>query len=922
MKRKNHKTFLRQIACLLLFFVVATTGVYAQQDKQQGKRVIKGQILDAKTKEPLIGASVVIEGTDNGTYTDVEGRFELKNVSKGSVSLLASYLSYKTLKKDVLEDKFEAVISFELEPDDLMLGEAVAYAKYNREQENTLLLEQKNSIRAIRSVGAAEMSRKGIGNAEQAVAQVSGVSKQDGVKNVFVRGLGDRYNLTLLNGFPVVSDDPEYKNISLDLFESNMIKSVDIDKVFSGRKYGDVGGAVIDIDSKELIGDYELSVGLSGGVSNSIFSGNFMQVDGINYFGKLNNAQPGADYKTNWGFTNSLNPHKYSLPINHGYEISGGKQFLLGKNKNPLSFYLLASHSSDFSSTDERSVQTNTTGEILQDLSGKKQTQEVKQIALGNLNFLIPNKLTISYNVMMIHNSSAYYGKFVGEKQKFISTAQPSEYEYQGAVSRQQVEESLLLINQLSSEIALAKSWRLNVGFSHNFLNSIEPDRRENNFYRVSENEYGLLAGSGVQVRNFTDLKVNDLNARMVVKYSLPEKFREDGSNIRFGYNGRFVYDRFSESEYTMTAANGKLVNIETMNMDDIYNQQNLSDGIFSMSDKINSRYSVEKYINAGFVEATYMFSDKWIAEAAVRLDHVALNINYNINSGNVSNDSKSFSKPFILPMVNLLYKINPKHALRLGLSKTYTLPQSKEMSPYQYVDITFKSQGNPDLKPSDNYNADLKWDFYMSQSELLSVTGFFKYIKDPIARIEANNAGGYLTYRNISKYAIVGGAELEVRKNIFEIKGSDNILENRLSVGLNASYIYSDVALKGIENTPDKNSQLEGASPFIGNLDLSYHYATQKNRFTQSVTFGYFSDRVYTIGTTGFNNVIEKGLPTLNFVSSAKFGKHASLKLKVSNITNSTSRLVRQSAENNDKVVLNQYKKGLRLSLGFTYDF
>ncbi len=602
MKRKNHRRVLRHIACLLLFFVVANTGVYAQQDKQQSKRVIKGQILDAKTKEPLVGASVMIEGTDNGTYTDVDGNFELKNVAKGKVSLLASYLSYKTLQKDVLEDKFEAIISFELEPDDLMLGEAVAYAKYNREQENTLLLEQKNSIRAIQSVGAAEMSRKGIGNAEQAVAQVSGVSKQDGVKNVFVRGLGDRYNLTLLNGFPVVSDDPEYKNISLDLFESNMIKSVDIDKVFSGRKYGDVGGAVIDIDSKELIGDYELSVGLSGGISNSVFSGDFMHVDGINYFGGLNSAQPGADYKTKWGFTNSLNPSKYNLPVNHGYEISGGKRFLVGENKNPLSFYILASHSSDFSSTLERSVQTNTTGDILQDLSGKKQTQDIKQIALGNLNFLIPNKLTISYNVMMIHNSSAYYGKFVGEKQKFISPAQPIEYEYQGAVSRQQVEESLLLINQLSSEIALAKSWRLNLGFSHNFLSSIEPDRRENNFYRRSDTEYGLLAGSGEQVRNFTDLKVNDLNARMVVKYSLPEKFREDGSHIRFGYNGRFVYDRFEENQYTMNAAAGKFVNIESINLDDAYNQQNLSDEVFDIPNRVDSRYSVKNLSMRGLL--------------------------------------------------------------------------------------------------------------------------------------------------------------------------------------------------------------------------------------------------------------------------------------------------------------------------------
>jgi len=56
------------------------------------------------------------------------------------------------------------------------------------------------------------------------VAQVSGISKQEGVKNVFVRGLGDRYNATLLNGFPIPSEDPEYKNIALEFLEPILFK--------------------------------------------------------------------------------------------------------------------------------------------------------------------------------------------------------------------------------------------------------------------------------------------------------------------------------------------------------------------------------------------------------------------------------------------------------------------------------------------------------------------------------------------------------------------------------------------------------------------------------------------------------------------------------------------------------------------------
>lgn len=102
---------------------------------------------------------------------------------------------------------------------------------------------------------------------------------------------------------------------------------------------------------------------------------------------------------------------------------------------------------------------------------------------------------------------------------------------------------------------------------------------------------------------------------------------------------------------------------------------------------------------------------------------------------------------------------------MRLGLSKTYTLPQSKEISPYRYVGVNFKSQGNANLKPSDNYNIDLKWDFNPTSTELISVTAFYKMIKNPISRIETPSAGGFLSYENVADQATVTGIELEIRK-------------------------------------------------------------------------------------------------------------------------------------------------------------
>ena len=164
-----------------------------------------------------------------------------------------------------VEANEEITVQILLLPDDISLSEVEVIARANRESENILMMDRRQALVATQSVGAHELSRKGIGDAQAAVANVSGVSLQEGVKNVFVRGLGDRYNATLLNGFPIPSEDPEYKNIALEFFGTDIIQNIDVNKVFSGRNSSDVGGAIINIHSKELIGDRAFGAEVSEG---------------------------------------------------------------------------------------------------------------------------------------------------------------------------------------------------------------------------------------------------------------------------------------------------------------------------------------------------------------------------------------------------------------------------------------------------------------------------------------------------------------------------------------------------------------------------------------------------------------------------------------------------------------------------------
>ncbi len=891
---------------VLLLLLVSASAIYAQTG------TIKGTIIDSKTKEPLIGASVLVEGTTNGAAADLDGNFVINGVSAGTHTLIASYVAYQSVTKTgiTVRSNAETEVHFELNSDDISLEAVEVVARANRESENILLLEQKKALVATQAVGARELSRKGISDAQAAVAQVSGISKQEGVKNVFVRGLGDRYNATLLNGFPIPSEDPEYKNIALEFFGTDIIQNIGVNKVFTGNNSGDVGGAIIDITSKELFGDQALGLEVAAGLNSTAFTTDFFRQHGSDYFGFTNSSEP---TQGKFDFKNSLDPSVVKLPMNHSFGLSGGKSFRVGENNNPLSFFVVASHSVDYSYTKEIVRNSVTNGLIYQDQEGKRFSQNTNQLVLGNVNFGINRKHNLQYNFMMVHANDQYMGEYSG---KHGERHQDSE-DYMGFYRRQQTNDNLLITNQLDTDWKLSDRLNLEAGASYNIIKGLEPDRRENYLSRMTDGSY-ILTGSNRQKRFFSTLNEDDINAKTNLKYKLNDRFGSENSSIQFGYVGRFVNNGFKAVEYNFSAVPGT-VSIENLKLDDLYNTANFDAGRFQMTPGDPNSYEVTKYIHSGFAEGTYQLASKLLANVGFRVDKVDLTVDYITQNAGIG--SESINKLYYLPSANLKYDINDKNVLRLGLSKTYTLPQSKEISPYQYVNIGFASQGNPNIKPSDNYNIDLKWDYYLTPSELISLTGFYKIIQNPIGRADQGNSAGLLEYTNISDKANVAGLEVEVRKNLFSRTNASSTTLNRLSVGVNASYIYSDLVVK-LLNTPERNTQLEGAAPFIGNFDISHTYTNGAKNFTNSLVLNYFSNRIHTIGSRGYKDIIETGIPTLDLVSSAKLNQNITLKLKATNLLNPNYTLTREASDSSEKVVLNQYKKGINVSLGISYDF
>ncbi len=889
----------------LLFVVFFASAAFAQRGS------VKGTVLDSQTGEPLVGTAVLVEGTTLGTVTDIDGSFTISNILPGPVSITAHYLGYEVLRRDVevFADR-QAEVQISLRSQGVNIADIYVVAEIDRESENVLLSEQKDAVVATQAMGAVEMSRKGLGDAQMAVANVSGISRQESVKNVFVRGLGDRYNATFLNGFPLPSEDPEYKNIALEFFGTDVIQNIGVNKVFSARNNGDVAGAVIDINSKELSHDEAFSVSIGTGINTqAVAAEGFKKPDGVNYLGMSRADKPSAG---RYDYVNRLNPSTVRFPLNHSYGISGGRRFRLGAKRNPLSLFVTASHSTGYSFTGKTTRNANTADLVFRDQKGTASSIDINQLALANVDFNIGHKHELTYNFLLIHANHQYVTEYLG-----VNGDKYKDHRDYGFMRRQQSNDNLLTTHQLITKFTLHDRWQLGLGAAYNTVKGNEPDRRENNLSLQPDGGYNFT-GSSSQLRFFSTLKESDLNVKADLRFHLSRKHNVGKSNLMFGYRGRFLSDDFEAGE---TFSEGydlgpERIGLDT-DLDGYFNPQNLTYGRFSLSTPREYNYKVAKHIHSGYAEVTQQIAAGLVLNAGFQVDYTSILATY-------SRDESNLQKIYYLPSLNLRWDITSRHTLRLGASQSYTLPQSKEIIGYMYYNVDFSSVGDKNVRPSDNYNIDLKWDWYIGSSELVSIGAFYKHITNPIVRVDKGSSSLALTYYNNPKPADVAGVEIEVRKNILNINTNrtGNPTNDRLSFGVSASYICSSMNffVDGTNIDPVK-TRLEGASPWLVNGDLSYSHVSNRTAITLSLVANWFSDRVHTLGTRGYKNMTEEGVVTLSFVSSFKLGKHFTLKFKADNLLDRPYRLTREYAAKGGSMVMSEYKKGVGLSLGLTFD-
>lgn len=929
---------MRHLFTVLLLFTCALASA------QETTGSVVGVISDKEmNNDPLPFANVQIKGTSKGTTTDMDGLYEISSVEPGTYTIVISFVGYETLEVPNVSVEAGKVTELNtgLGASSVSLDEVVLTTTVRRDSETALLLDQKKAIEIKESIGAQQLSKIGVSDVATATTKISGVTSSEGSGDIFVRGLGDRYLSTTLNGLPVPSDDVERKNIDLGLFPTKIIENVGISKTYSAKGYADQASGNIDITTRTLSGDEEFSFGIQGG-----FNSNVMQ-SGVRDNFKLSPnssditmgfySQPMSTQQAIVGQT--WNTESMENPIDYKYTITAGKKL---SEKLSLFFAGSQSRSFDYREGVFRQFKSNYLEDSLTDATEYSKT--INTTGLLDLTYRANSSTKLKFNSLFINKLSdnVYEGGRNGEGAFYEETAQAEGLSQ--FIRDQNIKQTRLWINQLVGSHFLSDKNKLEWAVGYNMVDADEPNRIRNEVNFDKERDFVQLGRNGGFQQRKSTQEIDDRELNGYLKDQITFIDTEDRTlNLNIGGNYRNKKRDFLSQFFGVEAGSANAVNPPSIdNLSSVFTQDNFDNGLLELNVLPKDSYEGELKSYGGYADVNIGFG-KFDVNFGLRYEYDEINVDFNVGNypGRTGNSNKTYSE--VYPSFNMKYNFNEKHGIRFATSRTITLPEFKEMAPFEYVSPTGQvTRGNPDIEASTNYNYDLKYEYFISPSQLVSLAGFYKTIEDPINKVQDRGAAGVFSYFNSGDQARVYGLELETRLDLIKTSQDQGY---GLNLNLNATRMWHEQDLKEIYNENGSfvrtfrykgltETGLQGASDWIFNSSLNFS-TNSENEFNASVTANYASDKIFALGApvvqteSDFNyndEIIEKGFVVLDVVLSKDFGEHWNIRLVGRNLLNPDVERTQKARPNTTGVesnnVVNSYSNGAGFSLGLNYSF
>jgi len=938
--------------------------------------IIRGTVYDDKLGEPMISVTVIVEGTGKGAMTDLDGNFNI-NVPPGTYNLKLSFVSYETLVIQNVKVQAGKVTLFDnlrMKESSLELSEVVVTAEMVRNNEIAMLDIKMKSSNVTDGISAHNIKKTGDSDAASSIKRITGVSVESG-KYVYIRGLGDRYTKTIINGIDIPGLDPDRNTFQMDLVPNSILDNIIVYKSFTAELPADFTGGVVDISTRDFPEKKKIEISWSAGYNPDYhFRNDYLTykggrfdflgfddgtrkipaVDNIPMFASVISNPEGEAASRYTEILKGFNPvmaaEKQPSFMDYGLGFSAGnqipfKKITLGYNiglsyKNNTEFYQDAEYG-------RYGLQADKNVNELEVREFQKGNFGVKSVLVGGLAGIALKTNKSKYRINLIHlqngESKAGIFDYIGADKGSNFTGIQHNLEY----NQRSLTNILIDGRKTFSAYGLNLIWKISPTISK----ISDPDTR---FIRYVTDGQSLRIGTegGFPERIWRNL--SEFNLAGVIH--LTKELKINGNNSKISVGGGYTLKErdFVIRKYAFNVRNVPL----TGNPDEIFFPENIwplngteiTSGTTYEANfiPVNPNQFEAKSSNiAAYFSGEIGLTKSIKTVVGLRLEHFVQRYTGQDQLGiKVLNNDKVLDNINLFPSLNIIYSLKNNQNIRLSYSRTIARPSFREMSFAEISDPVsgrtfiggmFRDVNNNmgieywdgNLRSSYISNIDLRWEAFMKEGQMISVSGFFKDFRNPIEVVQFATQTGSFQPRNVGDGTVLG-VELELRQNFgFIAAGLSN-----LNISGNISFIRSRIELSSteylsrVENARtgqaiSRYRVMAGQSPYIINLGLSY-YGNKKGVLNGLEAGLYYNVQGITlqyVGIADLPDIYSLPFHSLNFNATRSFGKDKRMQVgfKIENILNDKKESVFKSFNVTDPF-FTKLEPGITFQVRFSY--
>lgn len=896
----------------------------ALEGTRAGRGSLSGRVVSEARGNVVAGARVIVAGRNLSVETDADGRFGFSDLEPGGYSLFLYHASYAPLTIENLTVTAGRDVSRRLAlPDKALQGEAVRVTGTpGKAGEAGMLFAQKNAPSVSDGISAQQISKTPDGDAAAALKRVTGISVGgDGM--VYVRGLGERYVNMQLNGMTVSSPNPEKRVVPLDMFPTRLLENLVVSKTFTPDQPAEFAGGSLqlrtrDYPDRRLI-EFSATTGYEPGTTFQnylTYKGGSLDWVGIEDGSRSVPKEIPSEFfdhrTTNLGATaaerqarqrrmlqslpNVWTPYAATAPLNQSYGLTMGNKIPLSDGR--IAGWLLgASYGTKWSVDDEFNGRINVDADgenaTYRDRYEKEvSTHEVQWGTLATATYQDGDRHKLRTNILVNRNWEDQVTRILEQSTEDTSMI----FELANA-------HQTLLNGQVEGTHKLGEAGsRLTWVAAATSASRHEPDQRISKYLRMKSDApyfdpafpWSVAATSGFQERYWFDLEETGGGGKLELEIPVEGFGMQEGSKMRVG-GFAFLKSRDYTARrlsYVPGAAIQEAPEKYGRHYEDFFGLLNgAADSGYVTNRNQNEKdnYSVEDLQWAAHAQADAVLGDAWRFIAGLRVAGARVEGEARSPEDKLSPSERAaaicrsaqcvvpfgYDRVALLPAVSAVYAVTSDQNLRASWTRTFSYPEYREMSPMLFFSYQegLETVGNIDLKPTDIYNYDLRWEWYAGLSDLVAVSGFYKDFRNPVeVSIRQNGSNDRAEFVNADK-AELWGAELEARA------GFGRFHEVLAPLGITANYTRIHSVVSG-----QRKRAMQGQSPYLTNVILFYEPFGGKAQM--SLLYNRIGRRIAKVGAGDFPDVYEEERQSLEYSWSQTLAKGLKAKFTARNLT------------------------------------